>query len=608
MRLSIRLKLTLLIGTLLLLVVVIGLTAFRQNSFVNAKVRQIADVEHRTSETAYRMEIDLADQSLAVQKYLQHPDPAFTGTLKEDDVKFRDFERNFAALPGNSNAKSLQQNVELSQQLFMRSADTLVHLRDLLSAFNANFEGSSARLSARLDEETYIPEKRFDAHKDQKMRASFRVQAMKVSLDRLRSDVKDLLETGLDKFNDAINSDMKEFKANFSAQQSLARPERKYAFARDIDPVFDSITGIIGQMRTVCTLERSQLAQFARSHRQLSQLLEEQVLLMADRNLLLAKEEALDASAGSNRTILILLIAMLAFGLVAGALFTRGITRPLAQLMQGTRIIAANDLSKKVEVSSRDELGELASSFNQMTGKLNDAREKQEFLLRQVESSNRALTDFAHVVSHDLKAPLRGIHTICGWMAEDPGNKFSSSGAEQLGMIRENVKQLFNMIDAVLHYSRIGHSGMQKENVALDELVTDVTGMLVVPGNIRLEVQEKLPVVHFERILLHQVFQNLMSNAIKYMDKPDGIIRVCCDDAGHCWQLSVNDNGPGIEEKDQERVFRLFQTGRSTQTSDSTGVGLAIVKKIIESAGGKVGVRSKPGEGSAFTFTISKSA
>ena len=115
-----------------------------------------------------------------------------------------------------------------------------------------------------------------------------------------------------------------------------------------------------------------------------------------------------------------------------------------------------------------------------------------------------------------------------------------------------------------------------------------------------------LPTVHIERTRIGQVLQNLLSNAIKYMDKPEGLVRVGCTEEGGFWKFYVSDNGPGIEEKDRQRVFQLFQTLKPRDQADSTGVGLAVVKKAVEMYGGRIWIESVVGKGSTFYFTLPK--
>ncbi len=236
------------------------------------------------------------------------------------------------------------------------------------------------------------------------------------------------------------------------------------------------------------------------------------------------------------------------------------------------------------------------------------AEEKQAQLLEQIEAANQELADFAHVVSHDLKAPLRAIDSLAKWLAADYEDKFDDEGREQLGLLLGRVKRMHDLIDGILDYSRAGRIREEAAAVDLAELVPEVIDFISPPAHIRVTVESELPKVVVERTRVAQILQNLLSNAIKYMDKPRGLIRIGCTEEDGWWRLHVSDNGPGIEEKDRHRIFQLFQTLKPRDEADSTGVGLAVVKKAVELYGGSVWVESTVGEGSTFYFTLPKTA
>ncbi len=222
----------------------------------------------------------------------------------------------------------------------------------------------------------------------------------------------------------------------------------------------------------------------------------------------------------------------------------------------------------------------------------------------KVESINKELKDFAYIISHDLKAPLRGIKTVTGWLRDDYSDKLDKDGKEQLDLLLSRVERMHNLIDGVLQYSRAGREESREELVNLNDLVPEAIDMVLPPGNIEISIENELPTIKCDRIRVFQVFQNLLSNAVKYMDKEHGTIKVNCEQEGGCWKFGVSDNGPGIEEKHYERIFRMFQTLTPKDKFESTGVGLTVVKKIIQLYGGKVWVESKLGQGSTFFFTL----
>ncbi len=279
-------------------------------------------------------------------------------------------------------------------------------------------------------------------------------------------------------------------------------------------------------------------------------------------------------------------------------------------LLGGMTIYARHPFSNEILV----DLNTVAASISSNVARL-IAEEKlrvlnvnleQKIVLRtqEIKQANVELSEFAHVVSHDLKAPLRGIASLAGWLATDYADKFDEDGRKLITLITARVNRLDNLINGILAYSRAGRSREDRLEVDLDLIARNVVELLAPPPHIRFIFDAKLPTVLFEPTKAQQVFQNLFSNAIKFMDKPEGIIRIRCDAEDNHWHICITDNGPGIEAKYFERIFQLFQTLIPRDQVESTGVGLALVKKIIEQVGGRIWVESIPGEGAAFHFVL----
>lgn len=231
---------------------------------------------------------------------------------------------------------------------------------------------------------------------------------------------------------------------------------------------------------------------------------------------------------------------------------------------------------------------------------------EKERLLDKLERSNRELNDFAYIVSHDLKAPLRAIGTITNWLAQDYKDVLDESGREQLSILLNRTQRLHNMIEAILQYSRAGRISGNPAMIDSSKVLRDAIDALTLPDNFKISVQDSMPTVYFDPIRLTQVFQNLVSNAIKYIDKPQGLIDVGYKDDKDAHEFYVSDNGPGIEERHFDRIFQIFQTLKPRDEFESTGIGLSIVKKIIEHEGGRIWAESEMGKGSTFHFTIPK--
>ncbi|MEO1627507.1 MAG: PAS domain S-box protein, partial [Bacteroidota bacterium] len=231
---------------------------------------------------------------------------------------------------------------------------------------------------------------------------------------------------------------------------------------------------------------------------------------------------------------------------------------------------------------------------------LKEAEQKREKLLQELEEVNQELKDFAYVVSHDLKAPLRAIGSLSHWISEDYKDVLDQSGRQQLDLLVNRVNRMHNFIEGILEYSRIGRIKIDKEKVALGKMVDEICDTLDVPDSFDIAMKEPLPIIFAERIRMEQLFQNLISNAIKYNDKAKGQLRIGYLDIGEYHQFRLADNGPGIEEKYHEKIFQIFQTLQARDKFESTGIGLTIVKRIVQHYGGKIKVTSSQGMGTTF--------
>lgn len=219
---------------------------------------------------------------------------------------------------------------------------------------------------------------------------------------------------------------------------------------------------------------------------------------------------------------------------------------------------------------------------------------------------NTELKDFAYVVSHDLKAPLRAIASLTDWIIEDYNEAFDEDGKEQMALLKSRVGRMYKLLEGILRYSRIGTGQEHLETVELNDLVAEVIDTLLPSENFEITIENELPEVYCDRTKMSQVFQNLISNGIKYNNKSVGKIKVSShtkEDGFH--YFSITDNGKGIPKKDFDRVFKIFQTlEKNKESAESTGVGLTLVQKIVKKYGGDIMVDSVVGESTTFTFSL----
>lgn len=250
---------------------------------------------------------------------------------------------------------------------------------------------------------------------------------------------------------------------------------------------------------------------------------------------------------------------------------------------------------------------------------ITERRQAEESLRRRVEElartaedlerKNQELDQFAYVTSHDLKAPLRGIANLSRWIEEDGGDDLNDEVRGHLELMRGRVHRMEAMIDALLQYSRVGRAPVRPESVDVGALLAEVIDLVDPPQGMTLDVEPQMPILTAERLPLQQVFQNLIVNAIRHHDHPErGHVKIGVRTLGDAFEFVVADDGPGIAPQYHEKVFVIFQTLEARDKKESTGVGLALVKKIVEAEGGRVRVDSDLGRGAAFRFTWPKSA
>lgn len=237
-----------------------------------------------------------------------------------------------------------------------------------------------------------------------------------------------------------------------------------------------------------------------------------------------------------------------------------------------------------------------ASELRQLNAALEQATE-------QLLERNQELDRFVYTVSHDLKAPLRAIYNLSHWIADDLEGQLDEENLYQMKLLQNRVTRMEAMINGLLAYSRIGRSEVATEQVNVRELIGEIIESLIIPPNFTITVSSEMPTFLTKKLLLSQVFTNLINNAIKHHHSTDGQVEIRMTQHEEYYEFSVTDNGPGIAPENHERIFGIFQTLKGQDVQESTGIGLSIVKKIIEAEGGLITLESNLGEGATFRFT-----
>ena len=235
--------------------------------------------------------------------------------------------------------------------------------------------------------------------------------------------------------------------------------------------------------------------------------------------------------------------------------------------------------------------------------KLRTTNKDLQSILEEKKQINAQLERFTYVVAHDLKSPIAGSMALATFLAEDKRINVHEDVKEVADMLFDTMNTLNMRITSVLDYSRNPGKQQQLEQVDTRQLVANIQDLLFVPDAIKINIADNLPTVLANEAKLQQVFQNLMSNAVKYNDKQEGLIEIGCHDRADFYEFYVKDNGPGIKGSDRERIFDLYEvTDNESHRETSTGIGLNLLKTLVEEQGGRIWVESVVGEGATFCF------
>jgi PAS domain S-box-containing protein len=281
-------------------------------------------------------------------------------------------------------------------------------------------------------------------------------------------------------------------------------------------------------------------------------------------------------------------------------------------------------LNKRLELQALDRSGRLfpvemtvspirwgrSHIFSAFVRDITERKRAEDAIARQTNELTRInaeLEDFTHSVSHDLKEPLRGIEAFAGFLAEDYGDKLDDQGRRYVDVLRDSAVRMKTLIDDLLQLSRIGRTRYEYATTPIRSLVEDVQLELsyaIQQKHAEITVDPGLPSVPCDKTRIREVFKNLMSNAIKYNDKPAPEVKIDCRLDNGSYVFAVRDNGIGIAPEFHEKIFKIFQRLHHRDEYEGTGVGLAICKKVVEGHGGRIWVESAPGQGTSFLFTL----
>ena len=324
---------------------------------------------------------------------------------------------------------------------------------------------------------------------------------------------------------------------------------------------------------------------------------------LLDPNSSIGKWRRVSESAGSAEAVRCELVLVLGAGLTdpIGFFIVReaedcGLW--VIEITEDPRLGRLNDEVHTMNATLNATQRELSKEKRRLDRVLGELQDRQFELAR----SNRDLQQFAHVISHDLKAPLRNVRSYAEFLRQDLAGTLPEEAEGFLQRIITRSSDMDAMIDGVLRYARAGQSSSPTEPVDVGALVRELVDLHDVAADTSIHIAPHLPVIEANKTQLRQVLQNLIANALKYGRGAPPVLEISSSDAGEFIDLRVADNGPGISAEDQERIWNLFYTTTAIEEDGSgSGIGLALVKRLVDRNGGVITVESGEGKGAAFT-------
>ncbi|WP_209406029.1 ATP-binding protein [Pseudozobellia sp. WGM2] len=258
-----------------------------------------------------------------------------------------------------------------------------------------------------------------------------------------------------------------------------------------------------------------------------------------------------------------------------------------------------NDATLDVEKLAH-KIGEQAEQLSQMTTEQNK-------LMKELESQNESLNNYAHIVSHDLKSPIRNISTLMTWILEEEKEKFSEDSKANGELIAQNLAKMDRLIDGVLKHATVSSLEEEKVKINISDLLQEIENTIYVPENVTIDYSGELPSIYGQKYSLEQLFTNLITNAITATEHlENGIIKIGYQGNPYFYTFSISDNGKGIPDQHQSKIFNMFS--KLSNDNNATGIGLSLVKKIINLYEGDISLESKVDQGTTFYFTLKKAS
>ena len=598
-------KLWLSFGLLVFFVAINALAAFVLLERISSDVKQVAEVEEPLEEAILEMEINAGETARAVLNYIRDHEERYRKKAHDSESDFERYAAEFSRLAETVEERELGGQVTLLYLEFKDLGDQIMALADRQSSGLRAFRIHTKNIDELLDSNILTAINRSDRDGIRKLESALR---MEIDIDSAFAAIESYILDYDQAFRREILYREESFRHHMAEYRSTPLSVDEKSWLNLIEINFaDTVKA--GQVVIASTDDlRIALERFEDD-------LERIDFLLDDRIQPLIHAETVRANLDARRSIVTAISVTILLGFLAISItgyvtlvIIRSIINSVKLLSEGARNIGEGNLKYRIEVKTKDELGLLAIKFNEMAEERMRSEEEINRQAKQLEISNRDLEQFAYIASHDLQEPLRKVVSFTQLLNDRYKGRIDEKADRWIGFIVDGASRMQDLIQDLLLYSRVKSQG--KEFVPTDFAmvcqiaVANLDAALSEFGGSVMSVD--LPTLPADSSQMVRLFQNIIGNAIKYRSELQPIIEVSAKPENGDWVFTVRDNGIGIDPKNSQRIFDMFQRLHSRDEYTGTGIGLAVCKKIVERHGGTIRVISEVGKGSTFKFTIPK--
>lgn len=599
MKLTIEKKLMVIVGILLVLFLILGVTAYIQIRRVDKGLKDIADVKEPTSSAAYEMEMALRKTGLDLLGYLHDRSKNRLKEIEQDIKAFEEYQKRYRELADTEEGRAFGASVDDNYNRFKEIANELIGIENIQTEKMVSLFIYFGETDKILDERIQ------NSIRPDEPDAFLMLQTtmeMEIATNGIAKSLGNYLRTHNSQYEKRVRKDEDYFNTALAAYKKLALSHQEMEWARRIEQLFDNSVGLIKEIIQLDREKEGGLAKLADIGGEMGTLLNDKVRVLTRRDLKMAEDESRRITMTAAVAILVLIFAGVIAGLVSSTVIARSITWPITKLKGAAAEIGEGRLDTPIDIRSGDEIGELAASFGKMAKDL----QKTQGVLIQTEKLS-ALGDLGAGVAHELNNPLTGVMSMV--KAYMKGKDEGSEEYNDLKIIDEACRHMAKIIADFTAFTR--PSGEEQAEVNCNEIIKSVLTFAMHPLKKRdisvvQNLDPNLPAVKGNKNQLQQVVVNLLSNARDAIFEK-GTITIttrsnACDKPIFV-EMEFSDTGCGIDKKDLSKIFDPFYTTK--RPGKGIGLGLSVVHTIISAHNGEILVNSEAGKkGASFTIRL----